>query len=100
MPDHAGLSDRRACVDTCANRQTLKCLTIVDEWTRECLADGAGGIRSGRVIEILAQLVGAVALLEFLFHFRQIHKGTSNDDSQTVSSDELQVRGRQRMDRH
>ena len=24
--------------DTCANRQTLKCLTIVDEWTRECLA--------------------------------------------------------------
>ena len=34
--------------DTCANRQTLKCLTIVDEWTRECLAiDVAGGIRSG-----------------------------------------------------
>ena len=44
--------------DTCANRQTLTCLTIVDEWTRECLAiDVAGGIRSGRVIEVLAQLV-------------------------------------------
>ena len=44
--------------DTCANRQTLKCLTVVDEWTRECLAiDVAGGIRSGRVIEVLAQLV-------------------------------------------
>ena len=44
--------------DTCANRQTLKCLTIVDEWTRECLAiDVAGGIRSGRVIEVLTQLV-------------------------------------------
>ena len=44
--------------DTCANRQTLKCLTTVDEWTRECLAiDVAGGIRSGRVIEVLAQLV-------------------------------------------
>jgi putative transposase len=43
--------------DTCANGQTLKCLTIVDEWTRECLAiDVAGGIRSGRVIEVLAQL--------------------------------------------
>ena len=41
--------------DTCANRQTLTCLTIVDEWTRECLAiDVAGGIRSGRVIEVLA----------------------------------------------
>ena len=36
----------------------LKCLTVVDEWTRECLAiDVAGGIRSGRVIEVLTQLV-------------------------------------------
>ena len=44
--------------DTCANGQTLKCLTIVDEWTRECLAiDVAGGIRSGRVIEVLTRLV-------------------------------------------
>lgn len=44
--------------DRCANNQILKCLTIVDEWTRECLAiDVAGGIRSGRVIEVLAQLV-------------------------------------------
>jgi len=44
--------------DTCANGQTLKCLTIVDEWTRECLAiDVAGGIRSGRVIDVLSQLV-------------------------------------------
>ena len=44
--------------DTCANGQTLKCLTVVDEWTRESLAiDVAGGIRSGRVIEVLTQLV-------------------------------------------
>jgi putative transposase len=44
--------------DTCANGQTLKCLTIIDEFTRECLAiDVAGSIRSGRVIEVLAQLV-------------------------------------------
>ena len=48
--------------DTCANRQTLQCLTIVDEWTRECRAiDVAGGIRSGRVIEVLAQLVACTA---------------------------------------
>ena len=56
--------------DTCANRQTLKCLTIVDEWTRECLAiDVAGGIRTGRVIEVLGQLVsvhGAPRLWEVL----------------------------------
>ena len=44
--------------DTCANGQSLKCLTIVDEWTRECLAiDVAGGIRSARVIDVLTQLV-------------------------------------------
>jgi putative transposase len=44
--------------DRCANGQILKCLTVIDEWTRECLAiDVAGGIRSGRVIEVLTQLV-------------------------------------------
>jgi putative transposase len=32
--------------DTCANGQTLTCLTVIDEWTRECVAiDVAGGIR-------------------------------------------------------
>jgi putative transposase len=45
--------------DACANGQQLKCLTVIDEWTRECLAiDVAGGIRSARVIEVLARLVG------------------------------------------
>ena len=44
--------------DTCANGQTLKMLTVIDEWTRESLAiDVAGGIRSGRVIDVLTQLV-------------------------------------------
>ena len=44
--------------DTCADGRSLKCLTIIDEFTRECLAiDVAGGIRSGRVIEVLTQLV-------------------------------------------
>ena len=44
--------------DTCANGQVLKCLTVVDEWTRECLAiDVAGSIRSGRVIEVLSRVV-------------------------------------------
>jgi putative transposase len=37
--------------DTCGNSQQLKCLTIIDEYTRECLAiDVAGSIRSTRVI--------------------------------------------------
>jgi len=44
--------------DACANGQQLKCLTVVDEFTSECLAiDVAGGIRSSRVIEVLSRLV-------------------------------------------
>jgi putative transposase len=44
--------------DACANGQQLKCLTIIDEFTRECLAiDVAGSIRSGRVIENLSRLI-------------------------------------------
>ena len=40
--------------DTCADGRSLKCLTVVDEYTRECLAiDVGGSIRSGRVIEVL-----------------------------------------------
>lgn len=41
-----------------AGGQQLKCLTVIDEYTRECLAiDVAGSLRSGRVIEVLAKLV-------------------------------------------
>ena len=44
--------------DACANGQQLKCLTIIDEYTRECLAiDVAGSIRSARVIEVLSKLI-------------------------------------------
>jgi len=53
--------------DACANGQQLKCLTVVDEFTHECLAiDVAGSIRSRRVIDILARLIslhGAPAYL-------------------------------------
>jgi putative transposase len=44
--------------DACANGQQLKCLTVIDEYTRECLEiDVAGSIRYARVIEVLAKLV-------------------------------------------
>ena len=44
--------------DACANGQQIKCLTVVDEYTRECLAiDVVGSIRWHRVIEVLAQLI-------------------------------------------
>ena len=44
--------------DTTAEGKQIKCLTIIDEYTRECLAiDVAGSIRSKRVIEVLSRLV-------------------------------------------
>lgn len=44
--------------DTTADGQQIKCLTVVDEYTRECLAiDVAGSIRSRRVIDVLSRLV-------------------------------------------
>jgi len=53
--------------DTCANGQQLKCLTVVDEFTREALAiDVAGSIRSARVIEVLAKLISVHGAPEYL----------------------------------
>lgn len=53
--------------DACANGQQLKCLTVIDEYTRECLAiDVAGGIRSRRVIEVLAKLVSVHGAPKYL----------------------------------
>lgn len=64
--------------DACANGQLIKWLTLVDEFTLECLAiDVAGSIRSGRIIDVLGRLLsvhGAPAYLrsdsgpEFVSH--------------------------------
>ena len=44
--------------DSCANGQKLKLLTVVDEWTRECLTvEAAARINSSRVIEVLSRLM-------------------------------------------
>ena len=44
--------------DACADGRQIKCLTVIDEWTRESLAiDVAGSIRSGRVVDVLSRLV-------------------------------------------
>ncbi len=53
--------------DATACGQQIKCLTIVDEFTRECLAiDVAGSIRSKRVIEVLSRLVSTYGAPLFL----------------------------------
>ena len=58
VPNHVWAYD--FVFDGCANGQQLKCLTVIDEFTRECLAiDVAGSIRSHRVIEVLARLISA-----------------------------------------
>ena len=47
--------------------QQLKCLTVIDEYTRECLAiDVAGSIRSSRVIEVLSKLVSVHGAPKYL----------------------------------
>ena len=43
--------------DASASGQQIKCLTVIDEFTRECLAIDVAGSRSGRVIEVLTRLV-------------------------------------------
>jgi putative transposase len=53
--------------DACANGQQLKCLTVIDEYTRECLAiDVAGSIRSARVLEVLSRLVSVHGAPKYL----------------------------------
>ena len=53
--------------DACANGQQLKCLTVIDEYTRECLAiDVAGSIRSNRVIEVISKLVSVHGAPKYL----------------------------------
>jgi putative transposase len=53
--------------DMCANGQSLKCLTVIDEYTRECLAiDVAGSIRSNRVIDVLSKLVSVHGAPKYL----------------------------------
>lgn len=53
--------------DRCANGQVLKCLTVVDEYTRQCLAiDVSGRIRSAQVIEQLAKLVSTYGTPRYL----------------------------------
>ena len=44
--------------DACANGQKLKCLTVVDEWTREALCiEVAPRIRARHVLDVLSKLV-------------------------------------------
>jgi putative transposase len=53
--------------DRCANGQALKCLTVVDEWTRECLALEVGSsLGAAQVIAVLDRLVEEYGVPEVL----------------------------------
>ncbi len=53
--------------DRCANGQKLKLLTVVDEWTRECLAiEVQGRITATRVIDVLRALIATYGAPRFL----------------------------------
>lgn len=64
--------------NTCAHDKQIKCLTVVDERTRESLAiDVVGSIRSGQVIEVLSRLVSVHGAPKYLW---------SNNSSEFVST--------------
>ncbi|BET26485.1 hypothetical protein RGQ30_19860 [Limnobacter thiooxidans] len=53
--------------EACVNCQTIKCPTIVDEYTRECSAiDVAGSIRSKLVIDVLSRLISVRGAPKYL----------------------------------
>lgn len=53
--------------DRCANGQKLKLLTVVDEWTRQCLAiEVQGRITADRVIDVLRMLIAQYGAPRFL----------------------------------
>jgi putative transposase len=55
--------------DACATGQQIKCLTVIDEFIRECLAiDVADSIRSNRVIEVLGSVWTAHAARRAALH--------------------------------
>jgi len=80
--------------DRCANQQVLRCLTVVDEFTREVLAiEVAGSFRSRRVIETLTRLMSIHGTPERLrsdngpeFVAAAIQKWLSEEGVQTVYS--------------
>lgn len=53
--------------DRCENGQVIKCLTLIDEFTREALAIDVGtSIRSERVIDVLGDVVALRGAPEFI----------------------------------
>ncbi len=53
--------------DRCANGQKLKILTVIDEWTRECLAlEVAGRISATRVLAVLDRLIARYGAPQFV----------------------------------
>jgi len=73
--------------DACANGQSLKCLTVVDEYTRQCLAiDVAGSIRAGRVIEVLSRLISLHGAPTYLRSDNELPALSSHFQTKSVPS--------------
>jgi len=72
--------------DMCANGQQLKCLTVIDEYSREALAiEVSSSIRSERVIEVLSRLFSERGVPQYLrsdngpeFVARQLREWTTS----------------------
>jgi putative transposase len=81
--------------DTLADGRQIKCLTVVDEWTRECLAiDVGSGIRAPRVVEVLSRLASVRGAPRYLrsdngpeFVSRAVLRWMTAEDVQTAFID-------------
>ncbi len=81
--------------DRCTNGQKLKMLTVVDEWTRECLAiEVQGRITARRVIDVLRTLIERYGAPRFLrsdngpeFIARAVKAGLAQNGIQTAYID-------------
>lgn len=81
--------------DTLADGRQIKCLTVIDEWTRECLAiDVGSGIRAPRVVEVLSRLASVRGAPRYLrsdngpeFVSRAVLRWMTAEDVQTAFID-------------
>lgn len=93
--------------NACANGQQLKCLTLVDEYTRECLTiDVAGSIRSRRVIDVLSRLISVHGAPRYIrsdngpeFVSTALGAGTADRDSLHRSRQALAKRHQRKLQR-
>ena len=70
--------------DACANGQKLKCLTLIDEFTKESLRiDVAGSIKGKRVVQVLEEVIAQRGYPKVLRSDNVLNARTFSSDRQS-----------------